>query len=316
LSNTEELTSLIEAAVRAPSSHNTQPWSFSVARGVIALRADRTRALPVNDPFDRELTISCGAALFHLRVAAAHAGLGAAVTYTPDPDDVDLLAKVQIGSAPADAALAALFPAIHARFTTRAPFRAGASVEADTPLALQEAATAEGAGLHVLAGQPREALADLVAEGDRAQFADPSWRRELAAWMHPRRRGDGLTAPLGALTVSRLVVRAFDLGDSVGSKDHELVRQAPLVGVLSTGGDEAHDWLTAGQALARMLLQAARRGLAAGYANQPCQIEALRPRLAALLPAGRVPQIVLRLGVPTEHHAPSPRRPVAEVIEP
>jgi hypothetical protein len=29
--------------------------------------ADRTRALPVTDPEDRELTISCGCALFNLR---------------------------------------------------------------------------------------------------------------------------------------------------------------------------------------------------------------------------------------------------------
>ena len=34
----------------------------------VELLADRTRALPVNDPQDRELTISCGCALFNLRV--------------------------------------------------------------------------------------------------------------------------------------------------------------------------------------------------------------------------------------------------------
>ena len=41
---------------------------------LVDLLADRTRALPVNDPEDRELTISCGCALFNLRVAAAAAG--------------------------------------------------------------------------------------------------------------------------------------------------------------------------------------------------------------------------------------------------
>lgn len=66
--------SMLEAAVRAPSSHNTQPWLFAVRPDGIALYADRTRALPVNDPHDRELTVSCGAALLQLRVAAAAAG--------------------------------------------------------------------------------------------------------------------------------------------------------------------------------------------------------------------------------------------------
>ena len=65
---------LARYAILAPSGHNTQPWLFRIRNGVLALRADRTRALPVVDPDDRELTISCGAALFNLRAAAR--GLG------------------------------------------------------------------------------------------------------------------------------------------------------------------------------------------------------------------------------------------------
>ncbi|WP_205208599.1 hypothetical protein [Arenimonas caeni] len=68
---------LIARAVLAPSSHNTQPWLFRPGEGHVELLADRTRALPVNDPDDRELVISCGAALLTLRAAAAGAGLQA-----------------------------------------------------------------------------------------------------------------------------------------------------------------------------------------------------------------------------------------------
>ncbi|MCI0534896.1 MAG: hypothetical protein L0Z50_06690 [Verrucomicrobiales bacterium] len=38
------------------------------------LYADRTRSLPASDPADRELTMSCGAALLHLRVALEYFG--------------------------------------------------------------------------------------------------------------------------------------------------------------------------------------------------------------------------------------------------
>jgi len=75
--------SLIQKAVRAPSSHNTQPWIFHVAESAINLYADRTRALPVNDPDDRELTISCGCALMNLRVAAAAEGLDVRLEASP-----------------------------------------------------------------------------------------------------------------------------------------------------------------------------------------------------------------------------------------
>ena len=90
---------LIQAAVLAPSSHNTQPWLFRLREGGLELRADRTRALPVNDPSDRELTISCGCALFNLRVAAAHAGVPLRIRLLPDAQDADLLATVEMASA-------------------------------------------------------------------------------------------------------------------------------------------------------------------------------------------------------------------------
>jgi hypothetical protein len=55
-------------AILAPSSHNTQPWRFAIVDDELLVCADRSRSLAVIDPFDRELVISCGAALFNLRV--------------------------------------------------------------------------------------------------------------------------------------------------------------------------------------------------------------------------------------------------------
>ena len=73
------LTRIVSDAVRAPSSHNTQPWLFRTDGDVIELWADRTRALPVNDPEDRELLISCGCALLNLRLSAEQSGHAAEV---------------------------------------------------------------------------------------------------------------------------------------------------------------------------------------------------------------------------------------------
>jgi nitroreductase len=67
------VTSLLAAAVAAPSQHNTQPWRFRVPRyaHVIELYAEPARALPHSDPAGRAIHIACGAALLNLRLAAA-----------------------------------------------------------------------------------------------------------------------------------------------------------------------------------------------------------------------------------------------------
>jgi nitroreductase len=86
----------LQYAVLAPSSHNSQPWHFIVDGDSVMLCADRTRALPVVDPFDRELIISCGAVLFNLRVALQRFGLGYSIRLFPVEVDPDVLAHVRV----------------------------------------------------------------------------------------------------------------------------------------------------------------------------------------------------------------------------
>src|SRR5579862_995439 len=74
-----------EAAVHAPSVHNTQPWWFSSGDGEISIHADVERRLRVADPDGRELMISCGAALFTARVALRYLGFVPKVRVLPDP---------------------------------------------------------------------------------------------------------------------------------------------------------------------------------------------------------------------------------------
>jgi len=122
-----------------------------------------------------------------------------AVASFPDSAEARLLARVQLTAASDDASANAresrvLVDAIAVRQTRRVAFEQRAI--ASTLIAdLQAASAAEGAQLIAFEpGPQREALAVLIAKGDRLQHADPKFRRELADWMRPNasRRGDGL----------------------------------------------------------------------------------------------------------------------------
>src|SRR5829696_7578988 len=80
-------------AVLAPSSHNSQPWLFYVDGNAVEIYADHTRRLPVVDPDDRELVMSCGAALYNLRLALRHFANGCDVAVLPEGIDGALLAS-------------------------------------------------------------------------------------------------------------------------------------------------------------------------------------------------------------------------------
>ncbi|WP_028228555.1 Acg family FMN-binding oxidoreductase [Paraburkholderia ferrariae] len=311
-------------ATLAPSSHNSQPWRFVLGKDSIMLCADRLRALPVVDPYDRELIISCGAALFNLRVALASLGIGYAITLFPSSVDPDVLAEIRLLRNHATGAeLAALVGAIQERVTTRHAF-SPEPVDAAIEQHLLEAGRAENVEMACVSAMARrEAVADLVAEADRQQFADSRFRRELARWIHPRHTEDGMpayAAGLGdlldfAAPLVASAIRTFDLGGGVAATHRELAAGSPLLVCFATGVDNAPAWLATGQALERVLLTATLHGLCASYLNQPVEVEALRARVPALfgLPDTCIPQIVLRIGRGTPDAA-TPRRPVDEVV--
>lgn len=322
----EKLRFLLNYAVLAPSGHNTQPWLFGLSGDEVALYADRTRALPVADPADRELVMSCGAALFHLRVALRHFGYAPDVHLFPNLDAPDLLARVRLGPHldPQKAPTMEdqrLFMAIKQRRTNRKPFEARPVPQQELKL-LQAAAEAEGARLHVVTeAEQKGALADLIARGDRLQGSNASFRRELAAWVHPNRsrRSDGMPGAVHGIGdvlshAGPLVVRTFDWGGGQAARDRQLAEGAPALLVLCTRADGPPAHLVAGQALDRVLLTATAYGLGASYLNQPLQVEALRPKVAAVT-GGGYPQIILRLGYGGVAVVPAtPRRPVHHAL--
>lgn len=302
---------MVSEAALAPSSHNTQPWAFEANDSAVQIFADRTRALSVNDPEDRELTIGCGCALMNLRVSAACHGIATSVEAFPDTEDSDLLATVMF-EGEVDQTLAPLSASMSARRTYRKAL--DTFDETDVISDLVAAAESEGVWLDVLNGTDRKAAGELVSKGDAAQWADPRWRRELASWMHSRRKGDGLTMPWLAVPAAQMVVRTFDMGKGIGAKDGDIAEHSPLLVVLGTKEDRQADWLRAGQGLERVLLTATKLGLQASYLNQPIQVAHLREKLEQLCTHSGFPQILLRLGRPSSELEGTPRRALSEVL--
>src|SRR3989344_1768882 len=77
----DQLRFLVQFAVLAPSSHNSQPWKFEVKEHQITIRPDMRRALPKSDINNRQLFISLGCALENILIAADYYGFATQVAY-------------------------------------------------------------------------------------------------------------------------------------------------------------------------------------------------------------------------------------------
>jgi len=317
----DQLEFLLRYAILAPSSHNTQPWLFRINAMDVELFADRRRALRVIDPEDRELMISCGAALYNLRIAAEYFGHKYDVALFPQPERPDLLAQMRLGlSGETSSDDVVVFHAITQRRTNRQAFRPD-PVPAELLTELEAVAQQEGAWLSAYsADEVRNAVADLVAQADRVQWSDKAFREELARWVRPKAEDyrDGL--PVHDLGIKDwlsfagpALIRTFDRGGGQAARDRDIAAHSPVLAVLWTPSDDPVTWLNSGQALQSVLLHARSEDLWASFLNQPIEVPELRAQLATMLGLAGFPQILLRLGY-GEEVAPTPRRTVRETL--
>ncbi|WP_439381056.1 Acg family FMN-binding oxidoreductase [Amycolatopsis lexingtonensis] len=312
LLDADQVKSVIGAAVLAPSTHNTQPWRFHCTSAGLELHADPDRALPVADVDQRELLLSCGAALFNLRTAIQALGAHPATTLLPRRDDPTLLAVVRpFAARRPDPRLVELAAAIPRRHTNRTPFEAGA-VPPSVVNNLRHAAEVEQAWLPKLDTRQLEGLRELVHKAHHAQIADPAFLDEWRLWTgrSPESRDGVPEYAAGAMPSDNggWVLRDF------GSRPRGRTDSSePLVVVIGSFDDTAVDRIRAGQAMQRVLLTATAAGLDASFISQPVEVPAVRAELRQLLGGGLWPQIVLRLGRGTP--VPwTPRRSLDDVL--
>ncbi|MFD7406818.1 Acg family FMN-binding oxidoreductase [Streptomyces sp. NPDC059866] len=318
------VTGLVAEAAAAPSMHNAQPWRFRYLTGerVLLLRADPERAMPRSDPDNRALHIGCGAALFNLRVAAVHANLLPETRLLPEPRDPLLLAAVHLADdagRPRDEDLARLHPAIRRRHTSRHPFTEK-DVPEDVRSTLQDAAEREGAVLLFPDPWHAETVLDLIRDAESRDTLDPDASEDLVSWT--RLGPEAQTAVDGVPEYAfgprkwdgKAPVRDFAGRRRVADRGTATFEHTPHLALLSTPGDGPADWLRAGQALERVLLEATLAELATSLTSHALEDRALR--LLARDPASGVGQVqmVLRLGYGPTGPA-TPRRPVRDVLE-
>ncbi|WP_291417156.1 hypothetical protein [Actinophytocola sp.] len=163
----------IALANRAPSVHNTQPWRWLLGNDSIHLVADQTRRLPVTDPDGRDLLLSCGAALHHLRVALGALGWRAIVHRLLNPGDPDHLAAVELVSKIPSTEDIKLVGAISRRRTDRRRFTSWPVPDGHLDLMVRRAAKAGALLFPVTDRFTRRRLTRAIGQGGTPSAGRP-----------------------------------------------------------------------------------------------------------------------------------------------
>ncbi|MER7281874.1 nitroreductase [Dactylosporangium sp. NPDC000244] len=309
-----------EEAGRAPSLLNTQPWRWHLGGDVLELHADLSRQVGSIDPRRRLLTLSCGAALHHARVALAAAGHEPVVQRLPDRRRPLLLARVRAREPhPVTRDDLVRYESMRCRRTDRRPFRAAVPVPAETIAALEATADAEHASLYRIEPDDLDLLRHTAERAQAIDAGDELPVAEQRAWTHrDPGTGDGVPADTVVARAARPVpLRDFALGEEATLPPGPGDDRWASYFVVATEGDRPLDWLVAGEAASAVWLAATAEGLVMSPMSDVVEKLGARALLGTLIDPPARPQLVLRAGVDVNPVPPpaSPRRPPRDVID-
>ncbi|MFN0186145.1 MAG: Acg family FMN-binding oxidoreductase [Aquabacterium sp.] len=293
---------LVRYATLAPSSHNTQCWTFRVQEQAIVIAPDLARRCPSVDPDDHHLHVSLGCATENLAHAALAAGLQAEARFDPaGPGAITVHLE-------ATRALATpLFQAIPERQCTRGDYD-GRPVSADELRLLERAGTGNGVWVVLMTGRAdMERVLAYVVSANTAQLGDAAFVAELKSWIRfsaaeAQRAGDGLFAgttgsPALPRWLASPLMGLFLTPKSENERYARQVRNSSGIAVFASEANDKAHWIEAGRCYERFALQATALGLRNAFVNQPVEVGAIRPQFASALGLGsQRPDLVVRFG--------------------
>jgi molybdopterin/thiamine biosynthesis adenylyltransferase len=273
---TGPVAAVAQAAIRAPSGGNAQPWHVEARANsvVIRLAPERTSAMDVGF---RGSAVALGAALFNAKVAAAAwKVLGPTVWKTDDvTSPLEIALRLEQGDA---AELADLYQPMLRRETNR---RLGVSqpIAAETVALLQGIALREGGRLSLLqARDDIDKVAGIFAAADRIRYLTPHLHKEMISelrWPGDEPADTGIDvrsleldpADLALLDVLRredvmAELAKWNAGEALGDDVRNRISASSAVGVMTVHGHELTDFACGGSAVEAVWVVAQQLGLA------------------------------------------------------
>lgn len=173
----DEVARVVDAARRAPSGGNIQPWRFEAEDDEIRFYLVPERSTAMDVRF-RGSYVGIGAAIFNSRVALAAMGRVGTCKLFPEGYPSRHVATLRLGHE-RDPELAPLLPHVFSRATNR-KMGTAEPLEDAALLALRRAVEHEGAQLRLLTARDRmDKLGDLLGASDRLRFLTPNLHKEM-----------------------------------------------------------------------------------------------------------------------------------------
>ncbi len=312
---------MVEAAIKAPSGHNSQPWFFQLEDSAINILPNMEEILPIVDKSNRELFISLGAATENLCIEASVLG------YDSNVEIDEANKKIVVHLNRSNSIIAdSLHKSIESRQTNRKLYN-NKMVSDDIILNLNNLPLTDDINRYIISKNDSmfNILKSYIEKGNELQMNDKAFKNELLKCMRfnnteVKRNPTGLTyktmgAPAMPSFVSKIIIKSYLKPNKQNKGDLKKIESSSHLVLFTTKNNTLREWVDLGRHLQHFLLATTQQNIANAYMNQPCEIDELALEIQKNVGQikGEYPTLLLRIGY-AEPTPFSPRKKVNDVI--
>jgi molybdopterin/thiamine biosynthesis adenylyltransferase/nitroreductase len=268
---------IVDAARRAPSGGNVQPWRFEADADEIRFYVAPERSASLMDVRMRGSYVAVGAALFNARVAAASIKKLGQVELFPSGLKSEHMATLHLGDG-LDAGLAQLHPSVPTRAANRRMGRP-TKIDSSTINMFTRGVEREGARLRLVTERDRiDESAKIIADSDRLRFLIPEVHEQMIAELRwPGRDSLDEGMDVRTLEMDPSSIGALELlgrpdvmehlsdwrgGQNLGLRTQIMISSSSALAVITVPKADPTWYVRGGAAIERFWLSAELQGLA------------------------------------------------------
>ncbi len=321
-SNEDRIRFLINFAILAPSSHNSQPWRFMIKESVIEIYLEQKRLLSIGDKNNRQALISLGCAAENIIVAADYYGyiitkiISDSLDYSFPVISIKLVSEGVIHKEQPSH----LIHQIVRRTVNRGKYIK--PIDGSVVVEIKKIAIPD-MEIDIISDKTKiSKLTDIALNATAESMLDKEFRSELSNFVisntSSKKYGmPGFTIGFPGIVsyVAPFMLKTFNLSSVARKREDPLLReQTPQIGIISTKNDGLADWVNVGSVFERMSLILTRNDASVAVWAAPIQIGGHFQDISKVLGLYNRPQMFLRIGFPEKKMDHSPRLSQKDVI--
>ena len=264
--NKEKIKFLLQYAVLAPSTHNSQPWRFKVVDSSCEIYKDETKYLIEADKRKRNLYISIGCCVENIVIAAKYFNvLKKFVFFKEYSKHKTLVAKLTFKNlekrTQVNNKYRSILKAITLRATNRGIFK-NKKIKIDIIKQINGLNSSDRLKIHLIHNKKDIiGIAKITKNAIGELYSKKNFRKELSNWIYPAylEKKEGISTlslriPSLVGLFFPLILRFFNISATISYLNYKSVVSLPIICIITAPEDNENIWFEVGRLAQKILL--------------------------------------------------------------